>query len=279
MPVIDWITKKTFVFLLIINLSACSVIGELWYERIDTFIANQFLEYADFSNTQEDHIRKAVKEFKLWNLENELPKYKALLIRLQSLDAQTNVADIEAIYQAGLQLNNGTINFFRPFLIEFCKDLTNKQVTEIGIHLNEMLAKRRTRLTKENNTYQEDLKKSFVRIFRFLRVKLNDEQKNTIRLLSSELVDTRSESIVIREVWNQEFTMILALRNQGDFEQILTSHLNTFGSEEADTRAVINEISANIIASLDEKQRTNFQKRLGVFETSIDQILAKNLSL
>jgi len=273
LPVINWITKKTFVFLLIINLSACSVIGELWYERIDTFIANQFLEYADFSNTQEDHIRKAVKEFKLWNLENELPKYKALLIRLQSLDAQTNVADIEAIYQAGLQLNNGTINFFRPFLIEFCKDLTNKQVTEIGIHLNEMLAKRRARLTKENNTYQEDLKKSFVRIFRFLRVKLNDEQKNTIRLLSSELIDTRSESIVIREVWNQEFVVILALRNQGDFEQILTSHLNTFGSEEADARAVINEISANIIASFDEKQRINFQKRLGALIASIDQII------
>jgi hypothetical protein len=277
--VIDWITKKTFVFLLIINLSACSVIGELWYERIDTFIANQFLEYADFSSAQEDHIRKAAKEFKQWNLENELPKYKALLIRLQSLDAQTGVADIEVIYQAGLQLNDGTINFFRPFLIEFCKDLTNKQVTEIGIHLNEMLTKRRARLAKGNNTYQEDLKKSFVRIFRLLRVKLNDEQKDTIRLLSSELVDTRSESIVIREVWNREFAMILALRNQGDFEQRLTSHLNTFGSEEADTRAVINEISANIIASLDEKQRTNFQKRLGVFETSIDQILAKNLSL
>ena len=253
--------------------------GELWYERIDTFIANQFLEYADFSSTQEDHIRKAAKEFKQWNLENELPKYKALLIRLQSLDAQAGVADIEAIYQAGLQLNDGTINFFRPFLIEFCKDLTNKQVTEIGIHLNEMLTKRRARLAKGNNTYQEDLKKSFVRIFRLLRVKLNDEQKDTIRLLSFELVDTRSESIVIREVWNREFAMILALRNQGDFEQRLTSHLNAFGSEEADTRAVINEISANIIASLDEKQRTNFQKRLGVFETSIDQILAKNLSL
>ena len=273
MPVINWITKKTFVFLLIINLSACSVIGELWYERIDTFIANQFLEYADFSNTQEDHIRKAVKEFKLWNLENELPKYKALLIRLQSLDAQTNVADIEAIYQTGLQLSDRTINFFRPFLIEFCKDLTNKQVTEIGIHLNEMLAKRRARLTKENNTYQEDLKKSFVRIFRFLRVKLNDEQKNTIRLLSSELVDTRSESIVIREVWNQEFVVILALRNQGDFEQILTSHLNTFSSEEADTRAVINEISANIIASLNEKQRAKYQTRLGALIASIDRII------
>jgi len=247
--------------------------GEFWYERIDTFIANQFLEYANFSVTQEDHIRKAAKEFKQWNLENELPKYKALLIRLQSLDAQTGVADIEAIYQAGLQLNDGTINFFRPFLIEFCKGLTNKQTTEIGIHLGEVLAKRRAQLTKENNTYQASLEKSFVRIFRLLRVKLNDGQRNTIRFLSSELVDTRSESITIREVWDQEFIAILALRNQGDFEQILTSHLNTLGSENANTRVVINEISAKIIASLDEKQRAKYQTRLGVFITSINEII------
>ena len=271
---INWITKKTFILLLFINLSACSVIGELWYERIDRFIANQFLEYANFSDAQEKLVRKKAKEFKQWNLENELPKYKALLIQLQSLDAQTGVADIEAIYQAGLKLSDGTINFFKPFLIEFSMGFTNKQVTEIGAHLDEMLAKRRVRLTKENNTYQESLEKSFVRIFRLLRVKLNNGQRNTIRLLSSELVDTRSESIAVREAWNQELVAVLALRKQDNFEQILTNHLKYIGSEDADTRAVINEISANIIASFDEKQRINVQKRLGAFVNSIDEILA-----
>jgi hypothetical protein len=67
--------------------------------------------------------------------------------------------------------------------------------------------------------------------------------------------------------------VILALRNQGDFEQRLTSHLSTFGSEEVDTRAVINEISANIIASLNEKQRAKYQTRLGALIASIDRII------
>ena len=269
----NWMSKKTFILLLIFNLSACSMVGGLWYERIDIWIANQLLEYAAFSPAQEDQIRQTAKEFKQWHLKNELPKYKTVLIRFQSLDAQTSVGEIETIYQAGFQLSDGAINFFRPFLIELSKSLTNKQVTEIGIHLDETLTTRRTRLAKENNTYQESLEKSFVRIFRLLRVKLNDGQRNTIRLLSSELVDTRSESIAIREAWNQELIELLALRNQGDFEQRLTSHLNILGSEDADTRAVINEISANIIASFDEKQRAKYQTRLGVFITSINEII------
>jgi hypothetical protein len=87
-------------------------------------------------------------------------------------------------------------------------------------------------------------------------------------------VDTRSESIAVREAWNQELVAVLALRKQDNFEQILTNHLKYIGSEDADTRAVINEISANIIASFDEKQRINVQKRLGAFVNSIDEILA-----
>jgi len=88
-------------------------------------------------------------------------------------------------------------------------------------------------------------------------------------------VDTRSASIAIREAWNQELIELLALRNQGGFEQRLTSHLNILGSEDADTRAVINEISANIIASFDEKQRARYQIRLGAFIMSIDQIIGR----
>ncbi|GIT34969.1 MAG: hypothetical protein Ct9H300mP4_12880 [Gammaproteobacteria bacterium] len=40
--------KKIIVFVAVFNLSACSVVGDLWYERIDQFIANQLFEYAKF---------------------------------------------------------------------------------------------------------------------------------------------------------------------------------------------------------------------------------------
>ena len=267
--------KKVIIVMVVFNLSACSVVGGLWYERIDQFIANQFLEYANFSNTQENYIRKATQEFKYWNIKNELSEYKKLLLRLRLLHSATRVGEIDEIYEKGDVLGNRSRNFFVPYLVELCKTLTNKQIEEIEIHFDGLMEERRFKLGNETKNYQAALEKSFVRFFRLLGVKLNDEQKNTVRLLSSELEDTRYQLLNDRIKWNQQFVTILVLRQEKDFEQILTDHINSLSSEDKNTRTVINQVTAEILASLDEKQRLRFQKRLGVFVTSIDQILAR----
>ena len=270
---------KVILIMVVFNLSACSVVGGLWYERIDQLIANQFIEYANFSSAQENYIRKATEEFKYWNIKNELPEYKKLLLQFKLLDSKTHVDDIDEIYEKGVVLGNRSRNFFVPYLVEFCKTLTNKQTEEIAIYFDELMEERRFKLGGETKNYQATLEKSFARFFRLLGVKLNDEQRNTVWLLSSDLEDTRHELINDRIKWNQQFVAILDLRQEKNFKQILTDHINSLSSEDKNTRRVINRITAEIIASLDEKQRARFQKRLGVFETSIDQILAKNLSL
>ena len=271
--------KKTIIILAIFNLSACSVVGDLWYERMDQFIANQLLEYANFSNNQESYIRKVTKEFKYWNAKNELPQYKKLLQQFSLLGEETVVSDIDNIYQKGVILSNRNRDFFTSHFIDFSKTLTEKQVKEISIHLDELTEERIFKLKKETKNYQDTLEKTFVRFFRLMGVKLNKEQKNTIQFSSSGLEDRRYQLINNRIKWNEEFVKILASRNDESFEVQLTNHINTLNPEDKYTRTVINQITAEIIASLDEKQRARFQKRLGVFENSIDQILAKNLSL
>ena len=109
--------KKTIIILAIFNLSACSVVGGLWYERMDQFIANQFLEYATFSIEQENYIRKATEEFKHWNAKNELPEYKKLLLKFRLLDNTTRVDDIDDIYQKGVLLGNRSRDFFVPYMV------------------------------------------------------------------------------------------------------------------------------------------------------------------
>jgi hypothetical protein len=271
--------KKTIIILAIFNLSACSVVGDLWYERMDQFIANQLLEYANFSNNQESYIRKVTKEFKYWNAKNELPQYKKLLQQFSLLGEETVVSDIDNIYQKGVILSNRNRDFFTSHFIDFSKTLTEKQVKEISIHLDELTEERIFKLKKETKKYQDTLEKTFVRFFRLMGVKLNKEQKNTIQFSSSGLEDRRYQLINNRIKWNEEFVKILASRNDESFEVQLTNHINTLNPEDKYTRTVINQITAEIIASLDEKQRARFQKRLGVFENSIDQVLAKNLSL
>ena len=270
---VDQAYKKIIVVLVFSTLSACSVVGGLWYERIDQLIANQFLEYASFTNDQEKYVRQATLEFKYWNIKNELPKYKKLLSQFRALDNTTTFDDIDDIYQQGMLLGNNTRDFFLPQIVEFCKTITNKQVEEMATYFDELMKERKLELENDEDDFQDSLAKSFKRFFRFMGVKLNNEQINTIRTLSSGIEDSREQLISERIQWNQQFIAILNLRQNKNFEEIFINHINSLDSENPNTRTLINQITAEVIASLDEKQRGKFQKRLGRFEASIDQII------
>ena len=265
--------KKIIVVLVFSTLPACSVVGGLWYERIDQIIANQFLEYASFTSEQEKYVRQATLEFKSWNIKNELPKYKELISQFRFLDNTTTFDDIDDIYQKGILLGNNTRDYFLPQIVEFCKTITNKQVDEMATYFDELMKERKLELENDEDDFQGSLTKSFKRFFRFMGVKLNNDQINTIRILSSGIEDTREQSISERIQWNQEFIAILNLRQNENFEEIFINHINSLDSENPNTRMLINQITAEIIASLDEKQRRKFQKRLGRFEASINQII------
>lgn len=265
--------KKIIVILVFLTLPACSVVGGLWYERIDQLIANQFLEYASFTNDQEKYVRQATLEFKYWNIKNELPKYKKLIAQFRSLDNATTVDDIDDIYQQGMILANNTRDFFLPQIVEFCKTITNKQVEEMATYFDDLMKERKLELENDEDDLQGSLIKSFKRFFRFMGVKLSNEQINTIQTLSSGIEDKREQLISERIQWNQQFIAILNLRQNENFEETFISHINSLDSEDPKTRIMINKITAEIIASFSEKQRGKFQKRLGRFESSIDQII------
>ena len=265
--------KKIIVILVFLTLPACSVVGGLWYERIDQLIANQFLEYASFTNDQEKYVRQATLEFKYWNIKNELPKYKKLIVQFRSLDNATTEDDIDDIYQQGMILANNTREFFLPQIVEFCKTITNKQVEEMATYFDDLMKERKLELENDEDDLQGSLIKSFKRFFRFMGVKLSNEQINTIQTLSSGIEDKREQLISERIQWNQQFIAILELRQNENFEERFISHINSLDSEDPKTRIMINNITAEIIASFSEKQRGKFQKRLGRFESSIDQII------
>ena len=270
---VDQAYKKIIIVLVFSTLSACSVVGGLWYERIDQLIANQFLEYASFTNDQEKYVRQATLEFKYWNIKNELPKYKKLISQFKALDNTTTFDDIDDIYQQGMLLGNNTRDFFLPQIVEFCKTITNKQVEEMATYFDELMKERKLELENNEDDFQDSLVKSFKRFFRFMGVKLNNEQINTIRTLTSGIEDSREQLISERIQWNQQFIAILNLRQNKNFEEIFVNHINSLDSENPNTRTLINQITVEIIASLDEKQRGKFQKRLSRFEASIDQII------
>ena len=192
---------------------------------------------------------------------------------IRDRDNTTTFDDIDDIYQQGMLLGNNTRDFFLPQIVEFCKTITNKQVEEMATYFDELMKERKLELENDEDDFQNSLAKSFKRFFRFMGVKLNNEQIKTIRTLSSGIEDLREQLIIERIQWNQQFIAVLNLRQNKNFEEIFISHINSLDSENPNTRTLINQITAEVIASLDEKQRRKFQKRLGRFEASIDQII------
>ena len=63
-------------------LNSCSIAGSWVYERADSYLAEYFKEYANFSDEQEDEIDKVTKDYLDWFTENELPVVRLSLIHI-----------------------------------------------------------------------------------------------------------------------------------------------------------------------------------------------------
>ena len=62
-------TKKLKIYITIASLfflGSCSVAGSWFYERADSYLADYFKEYANFSNEQKDEIDKVTKNYLDW---------------------------------------------------------------------------------------------------------------------------------------------------------------------------------------------------------------------
>ena len=78
---------RIYLFLFIpFLLNSCSIAGSWVYERIDSYLADYFIEFADFNQIQKQEINKTSKEFHDWFSESELPKIKGLLLELKNID-------------------------------------------------------------------------------------------------------------------------------------------------------------------------------------------------
>ena len=136
-------------------------------------------------------------------------------------------------------IRDSTRDFFLPQIVEFCKTITNKQVEEMETYFDELMKERKLELENDEDDFQDSLAKSFKRFFRFMGVKLNNEQINTIRTLSSGIEDSREQLISERIQWNQQFIAVLNLRQNKNFEEIFINHINSLDSENPNTRTLI----------------------------------------
>jgi len=262
-------------------LSSCSVAGSWVYERADSFLADYFKEYANFSNQQKDEIDKVTENYLNWFTRNELPVIRAVLVDLKEINNSNADNLIKETYKSGQELFERSNKYFENSFVKFSKTLTDLQVDEIKIHFEEIQVEREES-RKEEKIYSEEVVESYISGFRRLNIKLTNAQKDYVKENIKGLKNIRSEWSFFQEKWVEELIETLNKRNDQDFDKRITAHLRALenlGDEEFQLKRKNNEqigikIISGILSSASEKQIKGAKRRIDTYIASIDRILS-----
>jgi len=262
-------------------LSSCSVAGSWVYERADSFLADYFKEYANFSNQQKDEIDKVTENYLDWFTRNELPVIRAVLVDLKEINNSDVDNLIKETYKDGQELFERSNKYFEKSFIKFSKTLTDLQVDEIKNHFEEIQVERE-QSRKEEKIYSEEVIENYISGFRRLNIKLTKAQKDYVKENIKGLKNIRSEWSFFQEKWVEELIEILNKRNDQDFDKRITAHLKALenlGDEEFQLKRKNNEqigikIISGILSNASEKQIKGANRRIDTYIASIDRILS-----
>jgi len=262
-------------------LSSCSVAGSWVYERADSFLADYFKEYANFSNQQKDEIDKVTENYLDWFTRNELPVIRAVLVDLKEINNSDVDNLIKETYKDGQELFERSNKYFEKSFIKFSKTLTDLQVDEIKNHFEEIQVERE-QSRKEEKIYSEEVIENYISGFRRLNIKLTKAQKDYVKENIKGLKNIRSEWSFFQEKWVEELIEILNKRNDQDFDKRITVHLKALenlGDEEFQLKRKNNEqigikIISGILSNASEKQIKGANRRIDTYIASIDRILS-----
>ena len=277
-------TKKLKIYVTIASLfflGSCSIAGSWFYERADTYLADYFKEYANFSNEQNDEIDKVTKNYLDWFTTNELPTIKGVLVNLKGINSSNANNLIDETYLVGQELFARSNQYFEKSFIEFFKSLTDLQVDEIKTHFEEIRIEREES-KREENTYTEEVSENYISGFRRLNIKLTKPQKDYVNENIKELKNIEADWSFFQEKWVEELIGILEKRNDQDFDKEITAHLRSLenlGDEEFQIKRKNNEqigikIISGILSNASEKQIKGAKRRIETYIASIDKILS-----
>ena len=276
--------KKLKIYITISSLlilSSCSVAGSWVYERADSFLADYFKEYANFSNQQKDEIDKVTENYLNWFTRNELPVIRAVLVDLKEINNSNADNLIKETYKNGQELFERSNKYFENSFVKFSKTLTDLQVDEIKNHFEEIQVEREES-RKEEKIYSEEVIEDYISGFRRLNIKLTKAQKDYVKENIKGLKNIRSEWSFFQEKWVEELIEILNKRNDQDFDKRITAHLRALenlGDEEFQLKRKNNEqigikIISGILSNASEKQIKGAKRRIDTYIASIDRILS-----
>ena len=268
---------------MILLLSSCSIAGSWVYERLDSYLADYFKEFANFSKEQNQEIELISEEFLNWFSENELLKIKLLIEGLKKIDTKNPEEKVVSAYRQGEEIFARVNDFFERPIINFSKGLNEDQINQIDNHFKELREEREEERKNEKKEYKERLLENYISGFDRIGIRLRDDQLETIKLKLENHVEVRKEWSELQQNWTNEFVQLLKRNTSYGYESRMSAYLNSLeelGNEEFRDKIEKNEmLSMEIISFVfltsNEKQIKGFNRSLDIYLKSINRILLK----
>ena len=274
---------RIYLFLLIpFLLNSCSIAGSWVYERIDSYLADYFIEFADFNQIQKQEINKTSKEFHDWFSESELPKIKGLLLELKNIDPNNPKREISLAYEMGELIFARANGYFEEPIIQFTKGITDKQIDQMKQHFETIRKEREEERKKEKKNYKQRISENFVSGFNRVGIKLDDSQLMLIDGKLNNYAEVREEWSNLQKIWIDEFIDLLRQKDADEYSTMMLNYLRSLenlGSSEFRDKIEGNEkLSLEIInatfMTLNEKQLKSFKRNMDIYIKSINRILS-----
>ena len=280
---VDNFLKSSIPILLSIVLSSCSIAGTWVYERLDSYLADYFKEYADFSKEQNNEIEKISKDYLDWFSANELPRVKLLIKELKDIKSDNPEITVLSAYEDGEKIFRRTNSYFEEPIINFSKTLDENQIIEIGKHFEEIREKREEEQREEKKNYLDEILENYVSGFDRVGIILREDQITIIRSKLQTYIPLRAEWSSLQEEWVNEFIQLLKQNNSKGYEEKMLLFLQSIQSlgdgvfeNNADKNQILSiEIISYVFSSSDERQMKNFRRNMDIYLNSINRILSK----
>ena len=280
---VDNFLKSSIPILLSIVLSSCSIAGTWVYERLDSYLADYFKEYADFSKEQNNEIEKISKDYLDWFSANELPRIKLLIKELKDIKSDNPEITVLSAYEDGEKIFRRTNSYFEEPIINFSKTLDENQIIEIGKHFEEIREKREEEQREEKKNYLDEILENYVSGFDRVGIILREDQITIIRSKLQTYIPLRAQWSSLQEEWVNEFIQLLKQNNSKGYEEKMLLFLQSIQSlgdgvfeNNADKNQILSiEIISYVFSSSDERQMKNFRRNMDIYLKSINRILSK----
>ena len=279
---VEKILKISLSSLMILLLSSCSIAGSWVYERLDSYLADYFKEFADFSKEQNQEIELISEEFLNWFSENELLKIKLIIGDLKNIDAKKPEEKVASAYTQGEEIFKRVNDFFERPIINFSKELNGDQINQIDKHFKELRKEREEERKKEKEEYKDRLLENYISGFDRIGIDLRDDQLETIKIKLEKHKEVRKEWSELQQNWINEFVQLLKRNNSYGYESRMLAYLDSLeelGNEELRDKIEKNEmLSMEIISFVfltsDDRQIKGFKRSLDIYLKSINRILS-----